>query len=176
MSASGTVKATSGSVSGTAAVTVTNHAPTVATPAAATPSTVTGTTTALSVLGADDAGESNLTYTWAATSVPAGRQCPHLFRQRHQRLEEYYGDLFRRRGLHLHGDDHRCRRTDGHEQRQRDGQRDLHEHFRFTFVRQSGGGRDATVRRHGPRSVRQRPGQPALVHLDGDGRIDHQRR
>ena len=45
-------------------------APTVATAAAATPSTVTGTTTALSVLGADDGGESALTYTWATTGTP----------------------------------------------------------------------------------------------------------
>ena len=45
---------TSGSVFGSAAVTVTNAAPTVATPDSATPGTVTGTTTALSVLGSDD--------------------------------------------------------------------------------------------------------------------------
>jgi hypothetical protein len=38
-------------------------APTIATPAAASPSPVTGTTTALSVLGADAAGESHITYT-----------------------------------------------------------------------------------------------------------------
>ena len=69
-SASVTVTATSGAVSGTTAVTVTDAAPTVATAAAATPATVTGTTTALSVLGADDAGESNLTYTWATTGTP----------------------------------------------------------------------------------------------------------
>lgn len=49
-----------------------NLAPTVATPAAASPGTVTGTTTNLSVVGADDGGEANLTYTWAATIVPGG--------------------------------------------------------------------------------------------------------
>jgi len=55
----------------------TNHAPTVATAAAATPSTVTATTTALSVLGADaDTGESSLTYTWVATSKPTGATAP----------------------------------------------------------------------------------------------------
>jgi len=48
--------------------TVTNLPPTVATPASATPSTVTGKTVALSVLGADDAGEANLTYTWTASA------------------------------------------------------------------------------------------------------------
>ena len=41
-----------------------------ATPASATPNPVTGTTTALSVLGADDGGEANLTYTWVATGTP----------------------------------------------------------------------------------------------------------
>lgn len=41
-----------------------NQAPTVATTAAGSPSPVTGTTTNLSVLGADDFGEANLTYTW----------------------------------------------------------------------------------------------------------------
>jgi alpha-L-arabinofuranosidase len=45
--------------------------PTVATPAAANPSPVTGTTTNLSVLGADSSGESNLTYTWSATGPAA---------------------------------------------------------------------------------------------------------
>src|SRR5205814_9795975 len=44
-----------------------NQPPTVATPATATPNPTSGTTTALSVLGGDDGGESALTYTWAAT-------------------------------------------------------------------------------------------------------------
>ena len=46
----------------------TNLAPTVATPAAASPNPATGTTTTLSVLGADDEGESNLSYTWDVTT------------------------------------------------------------------------------------------------------------
>src|SRR5262249_43343163 len=49
-----------------------NAAPTVATPAAATPNPATAMTTNLSVLGADDGGEPNLTYTWAATGTPPG--------------------------------------------------------------------------------------------------------
>jgi uncharacterized repeat protein (TIGR02543 family) len=67
-----TVTAQSGTVSGTASVTVTqvNAAPTIPTAAAANPNPVTGTTAALSVLGADDGGESNLTYTWATTGTP----------------------------------------------------------------------------------------------------------
>ena len=47
-----------------------NKPPTVATIAAATPSLVTGTTAALNVLGADDAGEASLTYAWATTGTP----------------------------------------------------------------------------------------------------------
>ena len=47
--------------------------PTVATPAAASPSPVTGVSVNLSVLGADAAGAGSLTYTWATTgSPPAG--------------------------------------------------------------------------------------------------------
>jgi hypothetical protein len=54
-------------------------APTIAVPAAVTPSPATGTTASLSVLGADAAaGESTLTYTWAATTVPAGAPLPSL--------------------------------------------------------------------------------------------------
>jgi hypothetical protein len=46
--------------------------PTVLTPAQASDSPVTGTTTNLSVLGADAAGEANLTYTWTTPNAPAG--------------------------------------------------------------------------------------------------------
>jgi hypothetical protein len=67
-----TVTATSGPINGTAQVTVTaaNEPPVVATPAAASPDPATGTTTALSVLGADDGGEAALTYTWSTTGSP----------------------------------------------------------------------------------------------------------
>jgi hypothetical protein len=53
-------------------VTGTNAAPTVATAATATPNPVNGTTTALSVLGADDGGAANLTYTWSVVGTPPG--------------------------------------------------------------------------------------------------------
>ncbi len=76
VSANVTITAASGSLVGTASVTVTNTAPTVQTAAASTSSTVTGTTAALSVLGADDAGESNLTYNWSASTVPQGAALP----------------------------------------------------------------------------------------------------
>jgi hypothetical protein len=49
-----------------------NQPPTVATPAAASAASVTGTTVNVSVLGADDGGEANLTYSWAVASGPAG--------------------------------------------------------------------------------------------------------
>lgn len=47
----------------------TGSPPTVATPAAVSPSPVTGKTAALSVLGADAGGEASLTYTWTVTSA-----------------------------------------------------------------------------------------------------------
>jgi hypothetical protein len=70
-SGSATVQAASGSVHGSASVTIDNATPTVQTTAAANPSPVTGTTTALSVLGADDGGPGNLSYTWSYTG-PTG--------------------------------------------------------------------------------------------------------
>jgi len=51
-------------------------APSVATAAACTPNPVTGTTANLSVLGADDGGESNLTYTWRVTNHPPTAAAP----------------------------------------------------------------------------------------------------
>ena len=46
--------------------------PTIAQAAAASPSVVTDATTQLSVLGADDGGETNLTYTWHVIGTPPG--------------------------------------------------------------------------------------------------------
>ena len=53
-----------------------NQAPTVGIPAAASTNPVTGKTVALSVFGADDGGETNLTYTWSVTSKPNGAADP----------------------------------------------------------------------------------------------------
>ena len=50
--------------------------PTVVTPAGATPATVTGTSTELRVLGDDDGGEADLTYTWSVADKPAGAADP----------------------------------------------------------------------------------------------------
>lgn len=54
-----------------------NQAPTVATPVSANPNPVTNaSTTNLSVLGADDGGESGLTYTWSTVTKPSGAANP----------------------------------------------------------------------------------------------------
>ena len=53
-----------------------NAAPTIATLANATPNPVLGTTTNLSVLGSDDGGEGNLTYSWSVVSGPSGISAP----------------------------------------------------------------------------------------------------
>lgn len=63
------VRATAGSANSTASLVV-NAAPTIATVPSVTPNPVTGTTAALSVLGADDQGEAALSYTWATTGTP----------------------------------------------------------------------------------------------------------
>lgn len=53
-----------------------NVAPTVSIAAATADPVVATTSTVLSVLGADDGGEANLRYTWAATTVPVGATAP----------------------------------------------------------------------------------------------------
>ena len=68
--ANATVTASSGTVSGTARFSASSRAPTVAVAAAVSSNPVTGTTCNLSVLGADSAGESTLTYTWSTTGTP----------------------------------------------------------------------------------------------------------
>jgi aryl-phospho-beta-D-glucosidase BglC (GH1 family) len=54
----------------------TNHPPTVAAPASASPGTVTGVSTQLAVLGADNGGEASLTYNWSAVAAPSGAAAP----------------------------------------------------------------------------------------------------
>ena len=66
-----TVTATCGATSRAVPVRV-NASPTIATAATAAPASVTGLSTVLSVLGADDGGEASLTYRWAATGVVPG--------------------------------------------------------------------------------------------------------
>ena len=69
-----TATATGGGLtSSSVAIAVTDAAPSIAIAATASPATVTATTTRLNVLGADSdgGGESNLSYTWAATGGSA---------------------------------------------------------------------------------------------------------
>jgi len=49
-----------------------NQAPTLSVPASASVNPTTGTSVPLSVLGADDGGEDQLTYTWSTTGTPPG--------------------------------------------------------------------------------------------------------
>jgi mannose/cellobiose epimerase-like protein (N-acyl-D-glucosamine 2-epimerase family) len=52
--------------------TIPNNPPEIVTPVSATPAVISGNTTTLSVLGSDDNGESNLSYSWSATgTVPS---------------------------------------------------------------------------------------------------------
>jgi regulation of enolase protein 1 (concanavalin A-like superfamily) len=77
-SSTATVTATSGLLSNSTNITVVNQAPTVAVSAASAANPVTGTSTALNVLGADDRGESTLTYSWSVTGVPSGANTPQF--------------------------------------------------------------------------------------------------
>jgi alpha-tubulin suppressor-like RCC1 family protein len=61
---------TSTSVPVVVTVSAVNTPPTVAKPASAASNPVIGTSTTVSVLGADDGGEANLTYTWDEASTP----------------------------------------------------------------------------------------------------------
>jgi len=65
------IQAASGSVSGTATIhVVSSVGPSITSGPSAIPSPVTGTTTNLSALATDVAGESSLTYTWSTTGSP----------------------------------------------------------------------------------------------------------
>jgi hypothetical protein len=70
-----TVRATSGGISGTASVTIQALPPVITQQASSTPTTVTGTQTALKVQASDPNGAS-LTYAWAVASQPVGSTTP----------------------------------------------------------------------------------------------------
>ncbi len=71
----GSVTAVDGSVSGSAQI-LAYQPPTIVNAAAGSPGSVMGTTTSLTVLGADAGGEASLTYTWTATTLPSGAAQP----------------------------------------------------------------------------------------------------
>ena len=140
-----------------------NQPPTVATPAAATPNPVTGTSTALSVLGADDGGEANLTYTWIATGTPPA---PVSFSVNGTNGAKNTTATFtQRRELQFPGHDHRRRRTLHHQQRERYRRQDLVEHC--DPARTGGDGRqhDLSLQRSRPGPVRKSFGQPTCLYL-----------
>ena len=96
------VTATSGGARSNASVTLTDPPPTVATAASANPSTVTGNTTRLSVLGADAGGAANLDLHLDAPRAPP-RPRRHLLRQRQQCRPEHHRHVHRGRQLFLPG-------------------------------------------------------------------------
>ena len=107
--------------------------PTIVTPAAASPSPVTGTTVGLSVLGTDpNFNASDLTYTWSTAAVPAGAHRSHLQLQRHQRRAGHHRHVQPGRQLHLPGDDHGPRCAHDHQQRHRRCRPDAHHDRRRT--------------------------------------------
>ena len=75
-------------------------------PAAATPSTVTGTTTDLTVLGVDQAGESNLNYTWSTTGTPPASVT--FSANGTNAAKRHYRHFLQGRRLQLCGHDHQC--------------------------------------------------------------------
>ncbi len=77
ITSSNTITVTSGDVSDEVDVVIINSAPTVATAASGSMDS-DGLTAALSVWGDDDAGESNLVYSWTVISTPEGATTPTL--------------------------------------------------------------------------------------------------
>ena len=102
----------------------TGNPPTVASPATAAPKPVAGTTTMLSVLGADASGESSLTYTWSLLSGPAGAPVPTFSANGTNARQEHHRQLLPVRELHVPGDHHRSLWSDSDQQCQCDGQPD----------------------------------------------------
>ena len=82
----------------------TGSGPTVATAAAATPNPVTGTSTALSVLGAENGSDTGLTYTWSYTG-PAGVTYSGATNGTNA-AQEYHRYFHAGRNLRLHGEHH----------------------------------------------------------------------
>ena len=141
-----------------------NQPPTVAQPASATPSPVTGTTTAPLGTRGRRRGRSGPDLHLAGHHR-AVRGEPDLQRQRHERGQELDRDLQPSRCVHVPGHDHRCRRPDGDQQRERDGQPDAHEHHGHAVVGDARLRHQAAVLGPGPGPVRPAPGRPAEFHL-----------
>ena len=149
-------------------VVVPNAAPTIATAAAASPNPVTGSTTALSVLGADDGGEANLTYTWATTGTPPAAV---TFSANGTNAAKTTTATFTKAGSYtLQVDRQGSGRPDGHQLGRGHGQPDADQHRRLSDQRHGQHLRDPAVHRHRARSVRDQPDHPADLHLDRERR------
>ena len=172
---SATIQAAVGGVNNAATITVTNAPPTIATHASATPSPVTGLTTLLSVLGADDGGENNLTYSWSVSSQPPSSNPQFSAQQRLERGQEHHRHLRHRRQLHLPRHRRRWHEPD-HRLRYRRGRPDAHQHHRLTIEHHAQRKSGAAVLRRRLRSIPQRDDRPALFHVERDERHRRHRR
>ena len=137
-----------------------NQPPTVAQPASATPNPVTATTTTLSVLGADDAGEANLIYTWQATAEPSGAS--PAFSANGTNAAKNTVVTFNRAGAYTF----QVTITDSggltvDQQRERHGQPDAHQHRRHSLDRDAAGSGQAAVHRHRRSTSSARPWRPS---------------
>ena len=152
-----------------------NLPPTVVTPASAMPSPVTGTTTTLSVLGADDGGEANLTYTWAATTLPSGAAAP-TFSVNGTNAAKQTMATFSKAGTY--GFTVTIADAGGLTTTSSVNvvvNQTLDQHRRQPRVGHRQGRRHPAVRGHGQGPVRQRAGHPAEFHLGRHRRHDHHR-
>ncbi len=151
--------------------------PTVSTPAGATPGSIAGTTTLLSVLGDDDGGEANLTYTWFCRRQTDRRRRSDLRRKRHERRQEFHRYFLWGGRLHLPSHNYRRRRAINHQHCGCHRQSDTHEHRRFAGRGHAQRQSDTAVYGHSLRPIRGGHKQPTADHVDEDiGRRDSRRR
>ena len=165
------VTATSGSVTSYhSAIAIYNDPPTVDS-VTATQDT-DGPTAALWTVASDDAGDSNLTYTWTTISRPTGSTAHHLQRQWHQHCPEHDGHVRHLGELHVPGDRNRRGQSHGHRRRNSDRKPGAGEHHPHAVDAQRRGGPPAAVYGRGARRVRQRDDPTAPLHLEPPGGAD----
>ena len=140
--------------------------PTVATPPAAAPNPVNGTTATLSVVGADDSGESNLTYTWSTLTAPSGAPSPTFSTNGSNASKNSTATFFMAGNYQLQV---AIFRRNGHHQRhaKRHRERDAHHPSACAIESEHSGRRNPAIHGNRPRSVRQRDLEPAAIQLVG---------
>ena len=141
---------------------VASAVPAIATPAAALPNPVTGTSTGVSVLGAYDGGESNLTYTWSTTGTPPAAV---IFADNGDNSAKNTTAAFTKAGVY----DLLVTVSDGTQSVTSSVNVTVAQTLTSITVGARHGDlereRDSAVHRHGLRSVRQCPGYAAVLHL-----------